>query len=75
MNEEETARYDRYIVWKRLTHNGWRGRDQMSPAEQAEYDSHQFKREPSMSAAQREEAKRLYEEATRHSLPGTAASA
>lgn len=56
------AAYDAYITWRRLTHNGHRSRDEMSPADQQEYDSYGFKREPPMSAAEQEEAKRLYEE-------------
>jgi hypothetical protein len=31
--------YHTYIAWRRLTGNGRRSRDEMSPAEQAEWDS------------------------------------
>src|SRR5262249_36840638 len=31
--------YDRYIAWRRLTHNGERSREQMSAQDQAEYDA------------------------------------
>jgi hypothetical protein len=53
--------YPNYVVWLRLTHSGRRGRDEMSAAEQPEYDSCGFRQEPPMTAAEQEEAKRLYE--------------
>lgn len=34
-----TDAYDKYIAWRRLTHNGRRGRDEMSPEEQREWDA------------------------------------
>jgi hypothetical protein len=63
--------YDKYIAWRRLTNNGRRGRDEMSPESQAEYDSHGFQE---LSAPDFEEAKRAYEEVTRRSDPGSSSS-
>jgi hypothetical protein len=56
---------DSYIAWKRLTHNGKRGRDEMTPEEQAEWDSSRIKTAEPMTPEEQVEAKRLYEEATR----------
>ena len=64
--------YDKYIAWRRLTNNGRRSRDQMSPEAQVEYDGYGFKEMP---AADFEEAKRAYEEVTRRSSPGSGPSA
>jgi hypothetical protein len=49
--------YDRYIAWRRLIRNGWRGREQMSPTEQVEWDALGTKR---VSVPDAEEARRLY---------------
>ena len=67
LSDEEQARYDAYIAWRRLTHNGHRNRDQMSPEAQAEYDSYGFKAAtpPPFTAEEHDEAKRAYEAVTR----------
>ena len=62
---------DAYLAWRRLTNNGRRGREEMSPESQAEYDSFGFKE---MSAPDYDEAKRAYEEVTRRSGPGSSSS-
>jgi hypothetical protein len=71
---EEAARYKAYIAWRRLTDNGHRKRDEMSPSEQAEYDRFGFRKTPPMTPAEAAEAKRLYEELTGRSVPESAAS-
>ena len=52
-----TVSYKGYIAWSRLTHNGHRKRDQMSPADQAEYDAFGLGPE-SEAGLEHEEAKR-----------------
>jgi hypothetical protein len=32
-------KYERYVAWMRLTHNGRRGREQMPPQAQREWDT------------------------------------
>lgn len=64
MTEDEKAHYDGYIAWRRLTHNGSRTREQMSSADQAEYDSYRFQKDDGVDPV---EAKRLYEEVTERS--------
>jgi hypothetical protein len=59
-----TVSYVTYIAWRRLTHDGSRGREQMSAASRAEYDSLGITEAP---APDYEEAGRTYEEIT---LPG-----
>jgi hypothetical protein len=49
--------YDRYIASMRLTHNGRRGREQMSAAEREEWDGLGI---TEASAPDREEARRAY---------------
>lgn len=58
--------YDKYIAWRRLTHNGQRSREEMSPASRAEYDSYGFREAP---APDLDEATRLYAEARGCSHP------
>jgi hypothetical protein len=57
-------KYRKYIAWMRLTHNGRRGRKQMSPKEQAEYDGLGFGQGQWFTDAELQDAKRLYMEAT-----------
>jgi hypothetical protein len=62
--------YEALIAWRRLTHGGRRGRDQMSPEQRLEYDAWNFTErsiwdEP--SGLDHEAVKRQYEEATRGS--------
>jgi hypothetical protein len=56
-----------YAAWIRLTYNGRRGRAEMPHRDRQEYDRRGFREEPpdlrSMTAAERREAKRLYEAA------------
>lgn len=66
--------HDAYIAWRRLTNNGRRTREQMSPESQAEYDTWGFKQVPPPTPEEQAEAKRLYEEATRRSVPESSAS-
>jgi len=67
-----TDNYDRYVTWKRLTHSGARNRDDMTPAEQEEWDAWEFRaNQPAQVDA--EEARRLYEEATGRSGPTSGA--
>lgn len=54
---------DHYLAWRRLTNNGRRGRDEMSPESQAEYDALGITTE---AGPDPEQAKRAYEEAVRH---------
>lgn len=61
--------YDTYIAWRRLTHNGKRGRDEMSAREQEEYDALEVSQAPGPDP---EEARRAYEEVTGRSGPGSA---
>jgi hypothetical protein len=63
--------YDRYITWRRLTHNGHRKREQMNPQEQAEYDDLRSYAQ-SAPPIDHEEAKRAYEEVTGRSVPESA---
>ena len=65
-------RYRNYITWKRLTHNGRRTREQMTPESQAEWDALGVKEVPPLTADEKAEAKRLYEEVTLRSVPGSA---
>jgi hypothetical protein len=64
--------YEKYIVWRRLTNNGRRGREDMSPESQAEYDAQGFTEV--VLEGSYEEAKLEYEALTRRSDPGSAAS-
>jgi hypothetical protein len=50
--------YDRYVAWLRLTHGGRRGREQMPPRAQQEWDGLNFQEAPPPDP---EEARRLYE--------------
>jgi hypothetical protein len=62
--------YDRYIAWRRLTHNGHHTREQMSLKDQTEFDALGLK-EARMDAEDAAEAKRLYEAITQHSPPAS----
>jgi len=62
--------YDRYVAWRRLTHNGHRTREQMSLKDQAEFDALGLK-EIKTDAADAAEAKRIYEALTQHSPPAS----
>jgi hypothetical protein len=64
--------YEKYIAWKRLTHNGKLGREEMSPESQAEYDALGVTEE--VLTGSYEEAKLEYEALTRRSDPGSSAS-
>jgi len=56
--------YDRYIAWRRLTHNGERSREQMSASEQAEWDALGIQ-ESVLLEGSFEEAKLAYEAITK----------
>jgi hypothetical protein len=64
--------YEKYIAWRRLTNNGRRTRDEMSPESQAEYDALGYQEE--LLEGSYEEAKLAYEELTRRSPPASSAS-
>jgi hypothetical protein len=53
--------YEGYIAWRRLSRNGVRGRDEMSAAEQREWDAWGFRQ---ALGPDPDEARRLYLEAT-----------
>jgi hypothetical protein len=54
-----TCSYSSYIAWRRLTHNGQRDRQQMSPGDQQEWDALGI-REGKLLDADPEEARRSY---------------
>jgi hypothetical protein len=66
--------YDDYVIWMRLTHNGRRGRDEMSADEQVEYDALKASRNGELLEGSFEEAKLAYEEATGRSGPASGPS-
>ena len=67
-----TDNYDRYVTWKRLTHSGARNRDDMTPAEQVEWDAMGFTQSTQSTPLDAEEWKRRYE-ATGRSGPTSGA--
>jgi hypothetical protein len=66
--EGDHHHYHAYIAWRRLSHNGARKRADLTPEEQAEWDSYGIT-EGSLDelvggGVDPDEAKRLYDEAT-----------
>ena len=49
--------YKKYVAWRRLTHGGKRGRDQMTPDQRAKFDALGISEAP---AADAEAARRAY---------------
>jgi hypothetical protein len=60
-----TGGYHSYLIWRRLSHNGRRTRKDLSPAQQAEWDAAGITESSFWPEIDQEEARRLYEEATR----------
>jgi hypothetical protein len=56
--------YDAYIAWKRLSCSGHRDRSEMSPGQQAEWDSWGLSQAEPMSSAQQAEVEVLYQAVT-----------